>query len=284
MAGGQQHDLFRPWAPRRKAVYKVCSSVAFVGGAVPALLVALSIAPPTPTDVVASIIITPVLYLSVLASFWDAPGENRTWLEKTSEFSTVFLLMSGITELTWELPWVILEATGVMNGAGPDDHLLFTWWNYGSADTRYITGNSTVFAVEVTAVICGIAMLVAHRLTRRATTPRERLKGTWIALPAITGLLAVTIVYLVSEWHAGGDNIQGGAWNLYLKFWAMNTPWNVALVFLPAMLYRQIDYLYTCDRNGASTGETWRNPGARHSANELGFEDPDLRSEALGRR
>ncbi len=261
MTDRQHHDLFRPWAKRRRTIYRGCAAVALLGGGVPAILVNLSIAPPTPTDIVMSLIITPILFIPLLTALWDSPGENRTLLEKSAEFSTVFLIMSGITELTWELPFVILEKAGKMKGVGPSDHVLWVWWSFGAADSRYITGSPVAFGVEFTAVLCGIAMLVAFRLTRKATTPNERLKGTWIALVAVTGLLAVTVVYMAAEWHQDWTDIHGGAWGVYLKFWAMGAPWLMALPVLPAMLYRQIDYLYTSDKTGVSTGHTWKHPG-----------------------
>ena len=202
---------------------------ALLAGGIPALLVGLSIAPPTPTDIVMSALITPILFIPLLAAFWDSPGENRTGLEKCAEFSTVFLVVSGVTEVAWELPWVILEKVGVMNGAGPSDHAIWTWWSFGAADRRYITGSPVAFGVEFTAVICGIAMLVAFWLTRKAKTPNERLRGTWIAFAAVIGLAAVTVVYMVAEWHENWSDVYGGAWGVYLKFWAMGTPWLIAL-------------------------------------------------------
>ena len=130
----KRHDFFRPWATRRKRIYLACAVAALGSGGVFVLLVAVGIAPPKPTDVIMAIVTTPILFIALLAPFWDSPGEGRTFLEKCVEFSTVFLFLSGTTEVAWELPFVILDKAGKLNGLTSSDHALWVWWSYGAAD------------------------------------------------------------------------------------------------------------------------------------------------------
>ena len=78
--------------------------------------------------------------------------------------------------------------------------------------------------------------------------------GAWLGFGAVIGLGAVTVLYLVAEWQRNWQDIHGGPWGVYLKFWGMSTPWLLSLAVLPAIFYKQIDYLYGpvgSGRNGA---------------------------------
>src|SRR5689334_4897737 len=94
----------------RKQIYQLSLllTLVFAGGAY--VLVALGIIPGTPIDIYSSWIILAVLFVPFMALV-DNTGERRTRLEKWSEFAFVWLLVSGIAQSFWELPWFFLDLT-----------------------------------------------------------------------------------------------------------------------------------------------------------------------------
>jgi len=100
---------------RRKAVYTVAALITGVGGLGCVLSVGLGLVPASPLDVYFSWLIFFILWLPFIALV-DNPGEKaRTRVERWSEFGFVWLLVSGIAQSFWELPWFFLDLTGYVH-------------------------------------------------------------------------------------------------------------------------------------------------------------------------
>lgn len=228
---------------RRKLIYvsALIFGILFGGGA--ALLVGLKVVPPSPTDVVCSWVMLFVLFVPFFGLI-DNPDENRTRVERWSEFGFVWLLVSGIAQTFWELPWFFLDLTGVIRGATAEDHWLWMWWVYGGADTRYLTSNPTIAGLEFMAGFSGPFELYAWWLYTNGKTIQQKLTACWMALIIGTGLTYQTGVFFIAEWHEDWVNVQQGAIGFWLKFVGLNVPWLLApLIAMPAAMY-ELAHLY----------------------------------------
>jgi hypothetical protein len=226
----------RAWGLRKKA-YVAALLAAAVGGASCALLVGFGAIAPTPIDVYLSWVMLFILFVPFMA-FYDNPGEQRTRVEKWSEFGFCWLLVSGIAQTFWELPWFFLDFFGVVHGATAEDKWLWVWWVYGGADTRYLTSSPTIAGLEFMAGFSGPFELYAWWLYTHSRTIRQKLTASWMALIIGVGLTYQTGVFFIAEWHIGWASIQQGATGFWLKFVGLNVPWIIApVIALPAAIY-----------------------------------------------
>lgn len=223
---------------RRKAFYLFTAAFTAIAGLGCVLAVGFGVVSGTPLDVYFSWAIFFILWLPFIALV-DNPGEKpRTRVERWSEFGFVWLLVSGVAQTFWELPWFWLDMSGLVHHITEQDRWLWTWWAYGGADTRYITSNPTIAGVEFMAGFSGPVELYGFWLYSTSKTLQQKVAACWIALIIGVGLTYQTGVFFVSEWHVGWANIQQGATGFWLKFVGLNLPWLVAPVFaLPAALY-----------------------------------------------
>jgi hypothetical protein len=250
-------NLARPFAPHRLRIY--LSAVGFLAlfwivmtlgpqsGAIPASFT---------TDVIANVIFTVPFVGLPLVVFWDAPGEQRSGLEKAAELTLVYLPFTAASQITYELPFLLGNLLGWWNtplqiGANPG----WTWffWQYAMADTRYWGDNPYMFGIEIAAVSAGIALLVVWvRLLRVDLPDQNRIRSLWLAFAGISILLGCTIIYFTSEARTGFANIGQGAYGVGFKFIFMNA---AVITFPPVVLIaicRQCDFLTR--RQGARAG------------------------------
>ncbi|MDT5138817.1 MAG: hypothetical protein QOD58_3079 [Mycobacterium sp.] len=121
---------------------------------------------------------------------------------------------------------------------------MWLWWQYSLADTRYISGNPWIFALEVVGVCTGVTVFVMWtRLIRTNLSAESRIRCLWIAFTGCAVLMSSTAVYFLAEVGAGFTHIGQGAFGLGFKFIGENIPF---IVLPPLVLYAthlQIDYL-----------------------------------------
>lgn len=230
-------NLGAPAWGRRKLVYVIAALLTALGGLGCIALVGLGIVPGSPTDVAFSWYIFFILWLPFVALV-DNPGERRTRVERWSEFGFVWLLVSGLAQTFWELPWFFLDLSGLVHHITEADSWMWMWWAYGGADTRYLSSNPTIAGLEFMAGFSGPVELYAWYLYTSAKTLQQRIAGCWMAMIIGVGLTYLTGVFFVAEWHVGWANIAQGDMGFWLKFVGLNLPWLVAPIFsLPAALY-----------------------------------------------
>lgn len=235
--------LGQPANGLRRTIYGLSLALvlAVTGGAF--VLVALGVIPGTPVDVYASWITLAILFVPFMA-LYDGAGQRRSRLEKWSEFGFVWLLVSGLAQTFWELPWFFLDLTGLVHNLTVDDRYLWAWWVYGGADTRYLTSNPTIAGLEFMAGFSGPFELWAWYLYRHGRTLRAKLTACWAALIIGVGLTYMTGVFFVAEAHVGWVNIQQGATGFWLKFVGLNLPWIIApAIAIPAAII-ELAHLY----------------------------------------
>ena len=92
------------------------------------------------------------------------------------------------------------------------------WWQYALADTRYVSGNPWIFALEVVGVITGVIVFVMWTRLIKVDLPAEsRIRCLWGAFAGCAVLMSSTAVYFLAEVGAGFDDIGQGAFGLWVQ-------------------------------------------------------------------
>jgi hypothetical protein len=59
-----------------------------------------------------------VALFTPFAALWNNPGEQRTRLHRFAEFAYCWVLLSGLTQTAFELPWFFMDLAGTIHNAG----------------------------------------------------------------------------------------------------------------------------------------------------------------------
>lgn len=257
----REPDFAQPWAPHRLRIY---TATAIFTGAVFALMTvgfAVGILQPTFTaDVIVNLIFGIPVMLLPFVILWNAPGEKRSRLDKAAELTLFYLPYTAGSQIGYELVFLIGHPFGLW-APTTDPGWKWLWWQYGLADTRYVSGNPWVLALEIVGVCTGVTVFVMWtRLIRSNLATESRIRCLWIAFAGCTVLMGSTAIYFLAEVGAGFSHIGQGAFGLWFKFIGENIPF---IVLPPLVLYSihlQIDYL-TRKAGGSAARDALRAPG-----------------------
>ncbi|WP_101757214.1 hypothetical protein [Oceanicoccus sp. KOV_DT_Chl] len=190
-------------------------------------LILLGIINPMPADKYVSISLF-IGYWAALFAFVDNKGEQRTWTAKWHEFLVVWLITSGGAQLGWELPAVYMK-TAYLYPLGaelkPDELLLWPWWLYSVADTRYMRPHEAQLAHEALLAHSGFfEILAAYWLSKGRhykTALGMAILANWGAFYGNT-----SVIYL-GEILVDFRNLADGSWGFWLKWVGLNLQWSV---------------------------------------------------------
>lgn len=175
-------------------------------------------------------------FFVTLTTAWWPLGSLRSWDRERRIRSTalLFLGMSYVTHLTWELGWLLLREP---LQTGRDAWWAYAWWAYiDGGDARYALAPPELVAMELLSVInglCGLAALLRLRRAERVGAPTGPpiliLMGT-----AVVHLYSASLYYL-SELFAGMPNVDTTVFtDLWIKFGLANAPW---IIVPPVVLW-----------------------------------------------
>jgi hypothetical protein len=240
----REPNFAQPWAPHRKRIYLAVAAFTTVvfGGMTIGVGTGL-IEPTFASDVVANLLFGVPVILVPLVLFWNGPGENRSRLDKAAEVTLFYLPYTAFSQIGYELIFLIGSPLGWWRPTD-DPGFKWLWWQYGLADTRYVSGNPWVFGLEILGVTIGVIVIVTwSRLIRRDLPAQSRIKCLWVAFACTTSLTTSTAIYFLSEVGAGLNDIGQGAFGFWFKFIGEQIPF----IFLPPLalysIYLQVDYL-----------------------------------------
>lgn len=237
-------NFAQPWAPHRKRIY--LGTALFTAFMFVALTVCVSsdvIAPTFTVDVIGNLIFGIPVILLPFVILWDAPDEKRTRLDKAAELTLFWLPYSAGSQIGYELVFLIGHPLGLW-APTTDPGWKWLWWQYGLADTRYVSGNPWTFALEVVGVTTGVTLFVVWtRLIRPDLALESRIRCLWVAFAGVAILMSSTAVYFLAEVGAGFSDIGQGAFGLGFKFIGENLPFIVLPPLVLYSIYLQVDYL-----------------------------------------
>lgn len=210
---------------RRRDVAFFLANLAFIfQGLVGYLGVVAGLLPQDPTDDI-SFFLVAVAYHGAFFAFWDSPGEQRTAEQRCRLYIRWWLITALSAVLFWELPWYYLEAH-ILRLDRPTDVFhedlrhLWIFWGYGIADSRFLTGDPTVKAVEWLSVHTGLAMLPAFFAMQR-----DRIWAFWLGALGMSGVAYATVIYVISEWYVGWPHVSLRPYDFWVKFLLTQTPY-----------------------------------------------------------
>jgi hypothetical protein len=237
-------NFAQPWAPHRKRIY--LGTAAFTAFMFVLLTICVSVgivAPSFTVDVIANLIFGIPVILIPFVVLWDAPGEKRTRLDKATELTLFWLPYSAGSQIGYELVFLIGHPLGLW-APTTDPGWKWLWWQYGLADTRYVSGNPWIFALEIVGVTTGVTIFVVWtRLIRTNLSTEARIRWLWLAFTGVAIIMSSTAVYFLAEVGAGFRDIGQGAFGLWFKFVAENSPFIVVPPLVLYSIHLQIDYL-----------------------------------------
>ena len=148
----QEPNFARPWAPHRRRIY--LGAAAFTGAAFVLVVVGVGVGDSAPDVHRRRRRESALRRPGDPASFvllWDAPGENRTRLDKASELTLFYLPYTAGSQIGYELVFLIGHPLNLWTPTD-DPGWKWLWWQYGLADTRYTSGNNWIFGLELVGV------------------------------------------------------------------------------------------------------------------------------------
>ncbi len=172
------------------------------------------------------------LFLSFTTSLWPLPS-LRSWTRfaRLESMAVLFMAVSYITHLSWELIWLIFHEA---IHASHDAAWAYPWWAYiDGGDMRYASSSSTLLMMETLSVTNGSIGAIGLISWLRSGRTSSR---------AVLLCMATAVVHLYStSLYYGGEIIDGlpnvdttSFLDTYIKFGLANASW---LIFPWVVLY-----------------------------------------------
>ncbi len=243
----EKHDFAKPVAKVRVRTYWWCAAISAIIAIGAVLGVGLGWIPMDPWtgNIACFLFITPV-FVAFAVSWIDAQGENRTTLEKANEFQMVwFVVAAAASELWWEVAWLTGDLFGWMH-LTENDRWGWLFWYYGINDTRYLTSDGDLWAMELLAVLGAAIMLRAwFKLRAAGNDPEKRIKPLWHCFFTMSIMLCVFFIYFIGEArHGFPDFPRRYFWDVFLVLIYENLPWLIAPIISLPFVAKQLGYLY----------------------------------------
>jgi len=233
-------DLARPFTPGRLRLYLAIGSVQGLVTLLCAVGVGTDLLEPTRRlDVIANVFnFIPMVLLPALVLLLVKDRVTRD-----AELILVWLPFTAAAQLSFELIWLVGQPLEWWKAAG-DPGWAWMWWQFALADTRYFGENPYIFALELSAVLVAVAVLVAFgRLVRTDLTDRARIASLYLGGLGLMVLTVNTLFYFASTARNGFADIGQGDYGM-VKLIALNSPYLVFPILVLVAIGRQIDHLY----------------------------------------
>jgi len=154
-----------------------------------------------------------------LLAFWARRREARSTLDFHHDCLVIWMLSYAMTNVLWEIPWVILSPFVFSNlnsladvvaqtGYMRESVLHMYWWvlaSFGSVDLRTVNHDSTFYSVELFAFANVASTLYFFHLNRKRSRYRYLIPVLCCGEP-----VAATFIFSFSEVFGGFENMAGG--------------------------------------------------------------------------
>lgn len=184
------------------------------------------------------------------------PNPNLTTADKYENLCILWMYASGITHLTWELSWCILNGElnaifgELVNAYGNQPETVamiyemirqqpwtWAWAVYGVADGRYLNSDTFVTPMEWVTVIEGFMNLSTIVMIKQG----KRFLALVVILVSTTMELYGTILYYATEIFNDFYFVHTERFiDLIFKFWGMNFLWIIFTVMSIVGVYLKL--------------------------------------------
>ncbi len=163
------------------------------------------------------------LFAAFTTSLWPLPS-LRSWdrVRRVQSAVLLFLVVSYLTHLTWELGWLCLHER---IAAARDASWAYPWWAYiDGGDWRYARAPATLLAIEALSVVNGLVGVTGLVLWLRSKGHDRRAVLLFMATAVVH--LYSTSYYYLSEIVAGLPSVDTSSFTgTWIKFGLANAPW-----------------------------------------------------------
>jgi hypothetical protein len=187
------------------------------------------------------------LFAGFTTSLWPLPSlRNWSRFERIQSLCIVFLVVSYLTHLSWELVWLVLHDT---IPASRDAWWAYPWWAYiDGGDFRYAKPTPTLLTMETLSVLNGLMGAAGLCLWHRSGYTDRR--GILLCMATAVAHLYSVSLYYGGEILAGMPNVDtSSALDTWIKFGLANAPWAV----FPWFVLYWGQRLVLGDRHGPAT-------------------------------
>lgn len=171
------------------------------------------------------------LVLGFSTSLWPLPSlRNWTLRDRVQSLCLLFLIVSSITHLSWELVWLMAHDA---IAASRDAAWAYPWWAYiDGGDMRYAQATPNLLMMEVLSITNGV--IGATGLVLWVRSKGQDLRAILLFMAMATVHLYSTSLYYGGEIIAGLPNVDTSSFlDTWIKFGLANVSW---LVFPPFVL------------------------------------------------
>jgi len=154
-----------------------------------------------------------------LLTFWMGQREGRSKLDLYHDCLVIWMVSYAMTNVLWEIPWVIFSPFVFTDLNSLDDILAHTeymrssllhmyWWvlaSFGSVDLRTVNHDPTFYSVEMFSFVNVATVLTFLHLNKKRSPYRY--------LVAVLGCgepVAATFIFSFAEVFGGFENMTGG--------------------------------------------------------------------------
>ncbi len=163
------------------------------------------------------------LFASFTTAFWPLGGLRSWSLERRLESAVfLFLVVSYVTHLTWELGWLLLHQ---QMAELRDVPWAYVWWAYiDGGDMRYATAPTELITIEILSIVNGLMGMTGIVLWIRSGHTDRRAILLFMATAVVH--LYSTSYYFLSEILEGMANVDTSSFtDTFIKFGLANAPW-----------------------------------------------------------
>jgi hypothetical protein len=163
------------------------------------------------------------LFAGFTTSLWPLPSlRNWSRFERIQSLCIVFLVVSYLTHLSWELVWLVLHDT---IPASRDAWWAYPWWAYiDGGDARYANAPTELVTIEILSVMNGTIGMTGLVLWVRSQGRDWRAVLLFMATAVVH--LYSTSYYYLTEILAGLPNVDTSTFtDAWIKFGLANAPW-----------------------------------------------------------
>jgi len=165
------------------------------------------------------------LFAGFTTSLWPLPS-LRSWtrFERLESMCLVFMVVSYLTHLSWELVWLLFHDA---IQASRDAAWAYPWWAYiDGGDMRYAGSAPTLLTMEILSVTNGAVGVLGLTLWLRSGR-RDR-RGVLLCMATAVVHLYSASLYFGAELLEGLPNVDTSSFlDTWIKFGLANAPWIV---------------------------------------------------------
>jgi len=163
------------------------------------------------------------LFAAFTTAAWPLPSLRGWDAERRARSAALlFLVVSYLTHLTWELGWLLLHER---IAAAHDLAWAYPWWAYiDGGDARYATAPVELLTIEILSVANGTMGMIGLLVWVRSAGRDWRAVLVFMATAVVH--LYSTSYYYLSEILAGLPNVDTDSFtDAWIKFGLANAPW-----------------------------------------------------------